>query len=114
MIQVNLYRKEWKKIAQKIEEIRKGTNQNVIGEICTGIQIGAHGIAYISWFSGGDRVFYIKWEELNEPLSYFEKRFEDERIREQEIKKEREERLLKEKEEKEFAEFQRLSKKFKK
>lgn len=70
-------------LQSKMEQIAKFSRPDGNGEDFVGIQFSKEGINYITktYYSGcGDELYelFVEWDELNEPMSYFEEKFKKE------------------------------------
>lgn len=117
MINVELFKEEWAKISQKLEQISKIEKLYGTGDLFEGYNISEFGITYKTsyyWSGCGTDYFAfdVNWSEINEPIEYFEEKYRKE-IEADKIKKEaeREEQRLKA-EEKEKEKLKELLNKY--
>ena len=79
-IDVIKFREEWLKIAEKLEAISKIKKYYGDGQDFVGVEIDLTGITYKTetYYPGcgtDGYSFDVTWEELNEPLPYFEAKY---------------------------------------
>jgi len=114
-INVEIFKQEWNNILGVLTEIGKIPKLYGNGDRFSGVVIEDDGITYNTetFYSGcgtDTYSFSVKWDELNEPIEYFQKKFADEINKDEEIKKNRKEleRARFEREEKEEYEMLKL------
>jgi hypothetical protein len=92
-INVDVFKKEWDKICNKLKIINDIPKLNGTGEKLLNIDIDVDGLTHIGeTYRNGDfftYVFSVSWEELNKPIGYFIHKYSTE-IKEDEIKRQQE------------------------
>jgi predicted ribosome quality control (RQC) complex YloA/Tae2 family protein len=117
MINVELFKTEWNKIREKMELINRIPKLYGTGNDFAGMEIEEEEILYKTETfypgCGSDYFsFYVSWDEINNPIEYFEEKYKKE-IEANEIKKAKiaeKEKLLRE--ERERQEYELLKKKY--
>lgn len=119
MINTKLFLEEWNKISFKLEEISNIPKLYGDGDNFEGISIDEAGVSYKSSYScggcGTDYFdFYVEWDEINQPIEYFQEKYQKEIDDDKQEKLNLEKKILLQKEERERKEFERLKEKFNK
>lgn len=117
MIDVERFKEEWDKIDKKMSDIDLIPRLYGTGQIFVGYNIDDAGITYktrtsYSGCSDDDFDVTVSYDELNEPLSYFEEKFAKEIHDEETRKAALRDKAEKRQKDKDLAELERLKAKY--
>ena len=84
-INKSIFIEEWNKVMSKLEQINDIEKLGGSGEEHTKLSVDDSGLCYHSetFYSGCGTEWYdfeVSWEEINEPIEYFEKKYKDELV----------------------------------